>query len=493
MNFSPLPSSFYISLLGLVIFSLYAWKHRREGWGLPMLAVLGTVAVWYHGDGLYNDYELYKMQIDEGSLNAAWWQILLFVVTFGLLVPPIHRAVNEPLLGRRSTLMLYTETPRIKHPAVQHQIDQLGKALLVAWLILMAIALYRTNFNFGGIFMPYLEGIKSKMWARSRVGGGISALLSLGSYLQILLTASFGVLAAVSKNPKTRIMAITICCLAFPYYIFDRTRNAMIATLLPGLLAWVFLSLQGRVWKKVVILVLAFLMFDFWFILVTKTNMGRSVSIANALEMYEEEKKLKAELAELGEEYNQDERHVGLNMFHELAYIDDFIDNGTYSPNWGKRYFAEAVNVIPRGLWKNKPLVGVDYAIVRGFASKEGTNQSGAGITASIATGMIGQGVTNFGRLLGPMAAALLMSIWVAVLARQDLMGDKPARLLLCVVGMILTFNMGRDITLFVLYPFVFGYMLVLGYEWWKKRQITTAMPSAGRDQKNGSPKQGGF
>ena len=67
------------------------------------------------------------------------------------------------------------------------------------------------------------------------------------------------------------------------------------------------------------------------------------------------------------------------------------------------------------------------------------------------------------------MAAALLMSIWVAVLARLDLRGD-IARLLLCAVGMILTFNMGRDITLFVLYPFVFGYMLLLGWEWWRRR-----------------------
>ena len=62
-------------------------------------------------------------------------------------------------------------------------------------------------------------------------------------------------------------------------------------------------------------------------------------------------------------------------------------------PTWGGRYFAEVVNVIPRGLWKNKPLVGVDYALARGFGGERGTTAEGAGITASIATGMIGQGV----------------------------------------------------------------------------------------------------
>ena len=72
----------------------------------------------------------------------------------------------------------------------------------------------------------------------------------------------------------------------------------------------------------------------------------------------------------------------------------------------------------------------------------------------------------------------LLMAIWVSMLARLDLRGD-PARLILCTVGMILTFNMGRDITLFVLYPFVFGYMLLLVWEWQqaKKREQNVSAP----------------
>ena len=56
-----------------------------EGWGLPMGAVLATVAVWYHGDGLYNDYEMYRLTIGDDALGAAWWQVLLFVVTFSFL------------------------------------------------------------------------------------------------------------------------------------------------------------------------------------------------------------------------------------------------------------------------------------------------------------------------------------------------------------------------------------------------------------------------
>jgi hypothetical protein len=62
------------------------------------------------------------------------------------------------------------------------------------------------------------------------------------------------------------------------------------------------------------------------------------------------------------------------------------------------------VNPIPRGLWPGKPLIGIDYAIARGQLygdQKEGE----AGVGATISTGMIGQGVVNFGPFFGVLAA----------------------------------------------------------------------------------------
>jgi hypothetical protein len=153
-------------------------------------------------------------------------------------------------------------------------------------------------------------------------------------------------------------------------------------------------------------------------------------------------------------------KHAGLNMLEELAWINSFIDKGIYEVNNGARYFAELVNPIPRGLWRDKPLIGIDYAIARGqkyegFAAKE------AGVGATISTGMIGQGVVNFGPFFGVLAAAFLMGLWAALLARQDLKGDKTGRLLLYMLGLVLTFNLGRDITLITLYPFLFGYIML--------------------------------
>lgn len=231
---------------------------------------------------------------------------------------------------------------------------------------------------------------------------------------------------------------------------------------------------------KAGILLAVFLLANYWFMAVVQSSMNRGVTIGGALK--EIKSKKSEEVDVIGEE-KEGPKHEGLTMYNELAKMNDLFDADIYSPTWGKRYFAEVVNFIPRGLWKNKPLVGVDYALARGFGSKEGEAvESGAGITASIATGMIGQGVANFGRILGPMCSALLMAIWVSILARLDLRGD-PARLILCAVGMILTFNMGRDITLFVLYPFVFGYMLLLGWEWQQTKKTAQNVSAARRRQ----------
>ena len=136
------------------------------------------------------------------------------------------------------------------------------------------------------------------------------------------------------------------------------------------------------------------------------------------------------------------------------------IKNGSYRPNWGARYFAELVNPIPRSLWSGKPLIGIDYAVARGMAYGN-QNAASGGVAASISTGMIGQGVVNFGGFFGPIAAAVIMALWSAILARQDRLGNNISHLLLYSIGLVLTFNMGRDITLLVIYPFVFAWLLI--------------------------------
>jgi len=458
MNLFELPLSFWVALLTAIGAGLWFWNRRQTGFGIPAMAVIGTVAIWYFGDVLYNDYSLMRGQFTDDVLILAWWQVVLFLVSFTLMVPRIHRSMNRRLRSRGSEILRFVADREIENPVFQNAIDRFLGPLLTAWGLLMALALVRVEFDVPGLFLPWL-GHKAEPWSRDRVGGGFDAFLSLCQYIQIFLTASFGILAGVARRPKTRFIAMFICLIAMPFFLFDRTRNTMLSTVLPGLLAWVFLGMRGRSLARFAVLASALLVVEAWFSFVMKSRgEGRHVATAFA------EKTIETEEDEEEEAIKAKSKHRGLNMFEELAWMNTFIKSGDYTPNLGQRYFAELVNPIPRSLWPGKPLIGIDYAKARGFG---GGKSKSAGVVASVSTGMIGQGVNNFGRFFGPLAAALLMAGWVALLARQDLRSrGEPARLLLYGIGLVLTFNLGRDVTLLVIYPFVFGSLL---YWWWNR------------------------
>lgn len=217
----------------------------------------------------------------------------------------------------------------------------------------------------------------------------------------------------------------------------------MLVVIMPGILTWGLLVIRGGLVKKGLVLGVCFLMVNAWLGFVISNR--SSLAIVDALH-------------EKGFSLSGQEKvhHEGLNMYEELCWVNLLISKGDYHPNWGARYFAEAVNIIPRAFWAGKPLIGIDYARARG----QGIDDGQAGVGGTVSTGVIGQGVVNFGGLLGPMAAAFLMSLWVAILARVDLDPKRVGGIPLLGLGLILTFNLGRDISFIVLYPFVFSVML---------------------------------
>ena len=425
------------------------------GWGIPMGVVVATTSAWYIGDPLYNEYTEYVQIQGVESLTAAWWEVLLFFLALGVLVPVFNKKINGDL-EPRSQIFHMMRNLTIDTEQFQNQVSLIAKLLIGPWILLMILALIRTNFDIVGIFFPYL-GAKANPWARGRLGGGIDAIYALATYVQIMLTALFGVVFALSKRKSTMTQAGIIYFLSAPFFIFDRTRNAMLAILLPGFMAFITLRMRGGIVLRLAVIVVSFLMIDTWFKFVLE-HRAKGESIAGA---YKADQSSSNDNA-----VKKESKHEGFNMLEELGYINYFIENGTYKVNWGGRYFAELVNPIPRVIWPGKPLIGIDYAIARGMAyGTQAANEGG--VACSVSTGMIGQGVVNFGPFLGPIAAALLMAIWVAVLARQDLMGHDIGHLLLYAVGLVLTFNMGRDITLLVIYPFVFGWLLL----WFNQRR----------------------
>lgn len=462
---SILPISFWVVIAVLVGGGIWSFHRMSDGTGLPMLAVLGTTAAWYVGDVFYNDYVNYHAKtFDAGVLQSAWWQVAWFLLVFLMATPEIHRAINGRYLQRRSGVMQLFKHG-VGQPMIQKQLAQLFFGCAWVWSILAVIALLLLKAEIIYYFFPFL-GYKATPWTHGRIGAGFDAFSIIAVYLQLLAASMFGVVAALATEPRIRRMALLFCLFAWPYFIFDRTRNTMLAMAIPAALCWVFLRLRGGMIKKVLVLLALFLVVNTWmkFIIANRSNMTITSAFKEKGLNGDKEKKVHNE---------------GLNMYEELCWVSTFLNNGKYHVNWGGRYFAEIVNPIPRGLWPGKPLIGIDYAIARG---QGGAEAGAAGVYATISTGFIGQGVVNFGRFLGPAFAALLMSLWVAWLARLDLNIQALGRLPLYSLGLILTFNLGRDITLITLYPFVFG---ALAVSWLDKHPPqaarTTARPAAGQ------------
>ncbi len=457
-----LPFSFWFVIILFAVGGWWALDHMREGLGLPMLLVLFTVAVWYVFDPLYNDYvENFVSTFTPEAMDAAWWQVALFIGTFLLLVPRLHEWANARDLKRSSQVLNLLKTG-VNQPLFQSRLRPVLFACVVVFVILSTVAAFRVGDQLIYYFFPFL-GQQANPWARGRVGAGYDSLLTLASYVEMFIAAVFGFTLALIENPKLRVLALAGCILTWPFFLFDRTRNNMLAIVIPAILAWVLLRLRFGWIQKIGLLVGFYLLINAWFGFVIANRSEESLSSA---------------LSEEGFDFKENSKvhHAGLNMFEELCWINTFLDEGIYKPIWGQRYYAELVNPVPRALWPAKPMIGIDYAILRGQEYDSG-DSADAGVGATISTGMIGQGVVNFGRFFGPVFAALLMSIWVTILIFLDLHGQEMGRLMLYGLGLILTFNLGRDITLITLYTFVFGAMVI----WLAERFSRQPSSSKGR------------
>ena len=468
-----LPISFWAVILLLVGGGIAAYRHLDDATGIPLLAVLGTTAAWYVGDAFYNDYAHNHAKIfTPETLSGAWWQVAWFILVILLTVRPLHEKLNGALTQRRSGVLQLFKNG-VGYPEIQKQLNILFTGCAAVWLILFVIALILLKAEIPYYLFPFL-GYKANPWSHGRIGAGFDAFSIIAVYLQLLTSSMFGVVAALATKPRIRRLAFLFVLLSWPAFVFDRTRNTMLAMAVPAVLSWVFLRLRGGMWKKILVLLACFLVVNTWmkFIIANRSSMSITAAFKNkGLNLAGQEKV----------------HNEGLNMFEELCWVSTFIDNGQYKINWGQRYFAELVNPIPRGLWHGKPLIGLDYAIARGHGD---ANDTQGGVNTTIATGFIGQGVVNFGRVLGPAAAAVLMSLWIVWLARLDLMVHRLGRLPLYSLGLILTFNLGRDITLITLYPFVFGALTI----WFLERyQLVKTTPennpvSASQTQKKPQP-----
>jgi hypothetical protein len=446
------PGYFFIALVLLLAGIAYSVSQLRLGFGLPTLAVLLTIGFWYFGDVMYNDYPAYLREFTVRNVNSAWGQVALFLFAFLLFVVLIPKRMRK----RSSIYDLYRQGS-FRDRQYQHAISVCFGICAAIWVGCVMFTLATSPSQVINFILPFL-GERFDPFRRPQIGGGFSAVISLAQNLYLLAGAGFGVVLALSTNQRLRALAALGCLSVWSLFIFDRTRNSLIVIILPFILSWIFLRFRTSNLKRLAVLGVCVVLLEVWFSFIMEVRMQRG-SVANTFF----DSGMQAVV-------DSEARHAGLNMFEELCHLTYFYDVGKMTPNNGARYFTELVNIIPRGLWAGKPTIGVDYALARGqFFLPDGT------ISASISTGLIGQGSLNFGKFFGPIFAAFLMSLWVRILASIDTSRSKM-KFPLILLGLVLTFNMGRDITLLVLYPFLFGYFLFVYAEYRNRRRPGAAV-----------------
>jgi hypothetical protein len=427
--------TFYLAAAALLILTVESCVKllKRDSFGVTVVVYI-TVFAWYFVDPFLNPEEY--DYLPPFLLGQSYGQVLLFLIGFRVVVPAAARWI----LSRRSTGVF----------AMQRVAPE--QILLVAgtiWLLLFAIGIARMGGDVIGAVFPIDSRAGVTMWARGAVESSATGfLIASASYVFNAVAAFLGVLIFFQRTTFWRILACGMFAITLPYFFFEGARSHFLAVLLPFILTYLLYGRHPLV-VRFAILAVAFVCLDQGFRFVTAfrdTGFRELLAAKNPYELVDEEL-----------------RQTGLNMIEELCFVNAYLDSGDTSPAYGGRYLNELLNFVPRAIWPSKPLIGIDYAMWRGFESAEGD----LGVSATISTGMIGGGVLNFGEILGPVAAGILMAVWTGLLIRWWEQRKSLMRFALFMLGAGLTFNLGRDITLLVLWPVIFAYVFVRLTEIW--------------------------
>lgn len=447
--------TFYLAAGALLILTAESCVKllKRDSFGI-MLAVYVTVFAWYFVDPFINP-EQYDY-LPPSALDQSYGQVVLFLIGFRVFTPVVARwIIGRPTSGIFNTRL----TP---------------KEILIStgavWLLLFLIGIYRMDGDVMAAVLPLDGRLGPLMWGRGAIdSSGNGFLIASGAYLFMAVTAFLGVLIFFQRNIVWRLLAGAMFAISLPYFFFGGSRSQFLVAVVPFILTYLFYGRHLLILKLAVVAVAFFcLSVGFKFVLEFRPVGFREVLASeNPSELMDE-----------------DVRHRGLNMIEELCFVNAYLETGSTSPAYGARYLNELLNFIPRAIWPSKPLLGIDYAKWRGFESDD----SDLGVNTTIASGMIGGGVLNFGQIFGPIGAAILMAIWTGLLIRWWQQRQSLLRLALFMLGIGLTFNLGRDITLLVLWPAVFAYFFIRLTERWTTKRVRQAPQLASFDPANLGP-----
>ncbi len=431
--------TFYLAAVVLVVLTVESCIKllNRDSFGITV-GVYVTVFAWYFVDPFLNP-EQYDY-LPSSLLGQSYGQVLFFLLGFRVFAPVAIRWI----VRRRSSGVFDTRlTP-----------EQILIAAGTSWFVLFLIGIYRMDGDVIGALFPIDSRAGMTMWAREAVSSsGSGFLVASGAYLFNAVTAFLGVLVFFQRTTVWRCVAGAMFAITLPYFFLAGARNQFLAAVLPFILTYLFYGRHLLI-LKLAILAVAFFCLNEGFKFVTAfrgTGFREVLASENPYELMDE-----------------DSTQSGLNMIQELCFVNVYLGTGGGSPAYGARYLNELLNFIPRVIWPSKPLLGIDYAQWRGFGSEDGE----LGVNTTVSSGMIGGGVLNFGQIFGPVAAGILMALWTGLLIRWWEQRKSLLRLVLFMLGAGLTFNLGRDISMLVLWPVIFAYFFVRLAEMWATRRV---------------------
>jgi hypothetical protein len=420
--------TFYLAAIVLLVLTAESCIKllNRDSRGIAV-AVYITVFAWYFVDPFLNP-EQYDY-LPSFLLGESYVQVLLFLIGFRLFLPVAVRWT----LRRRSTGVF----------DIRIAPEQVLLGAGAIWLLLFMIGIYRMGGDVISAVFPIDGRAGPTMWGRGAVETGASGfLISSAGYVFNAVTAFLGVLVFFQRNTAWRLLAAAMFASTLPYFFLAGARSHFLAAVVPFIITYLFYGRHPLV-IRLAILAVAFFCLNEGFKFVTAfrgTGFRDMLASENPYELMDE-----------------DSRPSGLNMIQELCFVNVYLGTGDTSPAYGGRYLNELLNFIPRAIWPSKPMIGIDYAKWRGFDSADNE----IGVNTTVSSGMIGGGVLNFGQIFGPVAAAILMSLWIGLLIRWWEQRQSLLRLVLFMLGAGLTFNLGRDISLLVLWPVIFAYCFV--------------------------------
>jgi len=421
-----IPLSYYIALLSLLFLVIEAFLKRYKPWSIPAIVTYLTIGIWYFTEIWYTPERL--IGFEPSILELAYIQVFIFLISFRFLVPIASRFFQK----QSSTVT----------PSIPDKLTLLPHKLLIIviilWLILFIYGVSRLDWDISQALLPRGGRWAPKLWNRGALGQGFDFLVSAGGYTYTLLCSLFGILIFFQRKLQFKAINLFMILLSWPSFYLSGTRNVFLAVMMPAYLTYLLISRQ-KIWIKAIVSVILLLSVNYLFLI--------SISFRNIGIISFFEKQVNQSIGE---------KHLGLNTTEELLYINTFYENGRFNLSYGMDYIAELLNLVPRLLLPNKPLIGHQYNLLR---------NPDTGIQATISAGIIGRGVMNFGRFLGPLFPAFLMALWSGFLSNLWMQRFSILRLSLFLVGLGITPNLGRDITLLVLWPIIFGYCLVLFLE----------------------------